>query len=254
MDTKPVFLVSTGRTGTKFFSGFFARYGGAVSSLHYPPRTRVIHVLANAYEVGILSANAMQSLWRAQREKSIQNHEGRYVECNGYYYNLIDTIRASFPQAKFVFVVRSPKGFIRSHVNWERFQWKSTIAARLIPLWQPISYFEQLKGWRNNYHQRVEFYAKIWARKNASITAHASDPNCLRTVRYEDVFDETKGPRILGDLLDWLEIPVEKPILPEALTERVNLSRQKSEELWDTRCDEIVQLHCRDLMELYGYK
>ena len=253
MSDAPVFVVSTGRTGTKFLCQFFDNYGVGVSAYHCPRGTRLIHVLANAYETGLLPEGLMRSLWSGLRAPGVRRHRNRYVECNAYYYNLVDTIRASFPQARFIFVIRSPKGFIQSYMTWERNRWKSKLAAWTIPLWQPISYLEQLKGWAYDYHQRVEFYSKVWARKNASVIAHGSDPASLRVLRFEDLFDETKGRQILRDLLLWLDIPAAKPISADTVKMKVNASTKQDIDPWDERCDEIVRNHCRELMAVYGY-
>ena len=67
MSERPVFLVSTGRTGTKFLANFFAEYGRDVSAYHCPRGSRLVHVLANCYERRWLPRSSMHWLWRTLR-------------------------------------------------------------------------------------------------------------------------------------------------------------------------------------------
>ena len=89
-----------------------------------PVGIRLIHVLANLYETGLLPEPLMKLLWAKLRANMVSAHSNRYVECNAYYYNLVDIIGSQFPDAKFIFVVRAPRPFIVSYINWERYQWE----------------------------------------------------------------------------------------------------------------------------------
>lgn len=251
----PILLVSTGRTGTKYFSNFFADYGAEVASYHTTRYTRIINILANMYNRGYISLSLLAVIWKRLKLKFIESHQKRYIECNPYYYNLVVTINDYFPKAKFVIIVRHPKTFIKSYIQWEHQRWKSLLANRLLPFWQPVSYWEHLMGFTNNYHQRVKFYSTIWTIKNDFLIRTLAGKDNAIMLRFEDTFNPESGAQVLTDLMKWLEIPLTKPVDQSAVTTKVNVSGSwKKEDLWDDRCTEIMLHNCGELMQLLGYE
>jgi hypothetical protein len=249
----PVFLISTGRTGTKYFSRFFADYGVEVASYHTTKYTRLVNVLGNMSLYGRMPRFLMTKIWRRLKFKSIASHQLRYIECNPFYNTLIDIISDCFPEAKFVLVVRAPKSCVISHVNWEQQRLKSKIANRLVPYWQPVSYGQHLRGWLNDYHQRVEFYCQAWTRKNTVMWESIQENDHAAMIKFEDVFYSDHGVEVMTYLMEWLDILLRKPIRSEAITARQNISRGSAGARWDRECDRILEKHCGTLMKQLGY-
>jgi hypothetical protein len=252
--TRPIFLVSTGRTGTKYFSKLFSTHCSGITCYHTSSFSRLLNVISNMHWQGIIPKNVMKRIWKTLKYKEIRSLSMRYIECNPNYYNLIEIISELFPDAKFIYVVRSPKAYITSHINWERQRWKSIIANRLVPFWQPMPYIEELKGFTNDYHQRVDFYSTIWERKNAHILETIAGNEHVITLRFEDIFDPQKGTDILFRLMEWLELPLVRPIDSKTVTTKQNISRTGSEDQWNEHCSQIVKRNNSGLMERFGYK
>ena len=248
----PIFLISTGRTGTKFFSDFFSSYGIDVASYHTSSFTRVLNVLGNMYWRKLFSRSVMKFLWKRLKFKRIKSHGSRYIECNPYYYNMIDIILDFFPGAKFIFIVRSPKAFIVSHIKWERQRLKSMVANRLVPFWQPTSYLDQVKGFTNDYYQRVEFYSKIWARKNTAIMGAVSGKDNVITLFFEQLFHPETGVKVMSGLVRWLDVPLNKPISQDMITAKKNISKGVQTESWDDNCTRIMNSYCQPLVKKLG--
>ncbi|SPD74047.1 hypothetical protein PITCH_A2030191 [uncultured Desulfobacterium sp.] len=249
----PIFLVSTGRTGTKYFSRFFSTYGIDVASYHTTKFTRTLNILGNMYSRNLLSKGTMKTLWKVLKFHDIHKHSLRYIECNPYYYNLINIIADFFPNAKFVFIIRDPKSFIISHIKWEKQRWQSTVANSLVPFWQPTSYLDQVRGLRNNYYQRVDFYGKIWAKKNSSIIKAIKGKENTFFLRFEQVFHPDTGFEVMSRLVGWLDVALRKPISRDMLSTKINKTKGDKAYLWDNTCNRIMNRHCLPLLNQIKY-
>jgi hypothetical protein len=249
----PVFLVSTGRTGTKFFSRLFSRHASGVAAYHTSQFTRLINVLGNFYALHQGTRFLVKGLWKFLKFGKICSSPKRYIECNPYYYGIVDIILEMFPHSKIICVVRSPKTFVISHLRWEKQRWQSIIANRCVPFWQPTSYGNQLMGFRWDIYQRVSFYSEVWARKNETITRSLPGDGRSVILRFEDVFDPKNGAQLLNDLMEWLDIRISKPITPETIGTKMNRSGGTPAQWWDERCSSIMRQFCSSLMREYGY-
>ena len=167
---------------------------------------------------------------------------------------MIDVIADFFPDAKFIFIIRFPKSFIISHIKWERQRWQSIIANRLVPFWQPTSYLDQVRGFRNNYYQRVEFYSKIWARKNEAILKAVVGNDNAITLRFEQVFHISTGVDVMANLVKWLDVALQKPITKEMITAKINMTKGFYADLWDNHCNKIVNKYCSSLLREIGHE
>jgi len=248
-----VFLLSTGRTGTRFLAGFFAEYGMDVAAHHTTRGTRVLNILNNLALLGLLPMSAADA-WLARASiPGIMAEPRRWVECNPYYFNSIPALRRAFPQARFIFVTRHPRAFCESHIRWEHERMVSRIANQLVPFWGPVGYQEQLLGLLGNYRQRVRYYAKVWARRNAVILGHLADDADAIRLRFEDIFDAPDGLARLTTLLRELDIAPSRPIDADAVRTRVNQTDRTAAMFWDAHCDALVLRHCGAVMGRLGY-
>jgi len=249
----PIFLVSTGRTGTRFFSGFFQEYAEGVASHHTSDFTRLVNVVGNMRYLGLAPMPLVRLLWRALKVPVIRAEKRRYLECNPYYYNILDLVWESFPEARVVHVIRHPRTFVQSHIKWERQRWMSRIANQLVPFWGPVGYHEQLLGLGGNTQQRIRYYAKVWRHKNEAILrAIEGDPRAI-TYRFEDLFATDGGPVRLVELLTWLGLTLTRQVGDDALARRRNETTSRPL-AWDTACDDAIRLECAPLMEAFGYE
>ena len=201
----------------------------------------------------LLPRNAADGWLAYNTVRRIHREQGRWVECNPYYFNSIPGLRRHFPQARFVFVTRNPRGFCESHIRWERQRINSRIANQLVPFWGPVSYHQQLLGLFGSYRQRVHYYAKVWTRRNAVILDHLScDASAIR-LRFEDVFDSPDGPARLTALLRELDIAQSHRVDEAVLRTPVNHTDRGDGAQWDEWCDGLVAQHCGSLMGRLGY-
>lgn len=249
---QPVFLVSTGRTGTRFFAGFFQEITENIAAHHTSSYTRLVNIVGSMRYLGLAPTAVSRALWYHLKVSAIQGEPRRYIECNPYYWNFLDLIWESFPEARIVHLIRHPHTFIQSHIRWERQRWQSQIANQLVPFWGPVGYHEQLLGLGGNTHQRVRYYAKVWRRKNETILRTIdSDPRAT-TFRFEDVFAPDAGTRHLAKLVDWLGLVPIRPIGKDVLSLKRNETAARSFH-WNAQCNALIRWECGTLMERFGY-
>lgn len=252
MTDRPVFLVSTGRTATRFFSHVFASYGVGVEAYHTTRCTRLLNVLSNMRYLGLLPAVAPETLLHTYITPRIRACRKRYIECNPYYYAVIPALWKSFPDARIVFLVRHPRDFVCSHIRWEKQRLKSRIANQVIPFWAPLNYREQLLGITGDPAQRVRYYSIIWARKNQAIVDAIELDDRARMLKYEDVFLGDGAANELRALMEWLQIPLAREIAPEVVCNRLNQTNALGFQ-WRAEYDEILLRSCEPQLELLGY-
>ena len=206
------------------------------------------------YYYNLIPKIVLVGTWDCLKYKAIASQRLRYIECNPYYYNMLDIIEDTFPEVKFVFVVRHPQSFIISHIGWVKQRWQSTIANRLIPLWQPVPFLDQIRGIKNDYHKDVEFFCRVWVNKNNAILKNEMGNEKLRILRFEDLFHPEIGLQIMSDLLEWLNLSVRTPISKQVLTQKMNVTRGVYTHWWDDECTEILTRFCSPLMIRFGYQ
>jgi len=241
---EPIFLVSTGRTGTVFLAKLFQVYAKDMDANHSTRFTRPINILANMYAMGKLPKKTMKRVFGLVKFRAISNSSLRYFESNPFYINIVDIIHEFFPEARFIHIVRSPASYTRSHIAWERGRLKSRLANQCLPFWQPVPYTAHLKGLHFDLYQRVDFYARSWNVKNENaFSVLENRPNVLM-LQFEDVFDRTIGHSLLTHIFEWLGVRLKEDMPCDVLDKRENESDGKCILPWNDRCDEIVREQC----------
>jgi len=249
---KQIFLVSTGRTGTKFFSKFFADYFDNVSSYHTTKNSEFLNIVSNLYQLKIIKRNKARKAWQLLKNNFVSSHDGTYIECNPYYYGILDIISEFYKDLSIIHIIRSPKSYVISHVKKEKQNIKSRIANKLIPYWQPVLLREQIKGISGDFYQRVDFYSQVWNFKNKVISRSGTELPLL-TFKFEDIFESDKGEDVLCRLLKEFNLEPTTDINKELLKRKINSTRSSKKIQWDNKCDEIVNKNCGNIMKRFGY-
>lgn len=247
MPAQPILLISTGRTGTKFFANLFDTYGEGVCGYHAPPITRYLNIVGNFRYIHGLPKSLTGFLVHTLKTRSIQQTTCRYFESNPYYLYLLDILDDTFPDIHYVYMVREPASFVKSCVTWEYDRRQSQLANRYLPYWQPMPYGEHLKGIRPDLYQRVDFYAQVWVRKNQFAFDYFSNHPRTKYLLYEDVFQSSQGYHRLVELFEWLQLDFAPPLPEDILAKKINRSHNKASIKWNDRCLDIVASHCQTL-------
>jgi hypothetical protein len=257
MPEKVVVILSTGRTGTAALAHFFNTSYDDVTALHEPKPTRHLRLLSNrAVAKGISPATATRALALSRRRLLNSLTRPIYIESNWYLYGLLDALRPVFGQPLVLHVVRDPRTFIPSYLNYGTFRGLKWLATNLLPYWYLRPEQAQARPTRRwsqmGQPERLAFH---WHAVNRELDrAAAMFGEDYRRMRYEDLFNPDAPA--LGELLDWIGLPDSAKLRDQMRSDRVNASTGRGSANWqkidaDVRRG-ILEL-CAEQMERYGY-
>ncbi len=114
MSGQAVFVVSTGRTGTRFLAETIAGWG---ARSHHEPGPWWLRHLSNAHASGAVSRDRAVNLLHQVRDEALAADEP-WFEASCLDHGLVAPLLEAFPEATVVQVVRHPVGYVRSAQNW----------------------------------------------------------------------------------------------------------------------------------------
>jgi len=251
-----VFFLSTGRTGTKFFSNLLNR-SSEIYAVHEPfPEFTYTNKYAYQYYKkegfddedlnGLFSSIFLTA--RDQLLHKIYMHDKIYLETNNWLTFFAPALKYLFPKAKFVFLYRHPGDVIRSAMNRKWYMGNTFDLGRLAPLEDDIS---------KNKWEKMDSLSKnawLWNETNQFII------NYLNTLEKEDYFYfnfnklTTSNVSSLSKFLN-IELPEEK--VKKKIGKPINqqkLKTHKSYSNWKEEDKDIVRYYCSVLSQELGYQ
>jgi hypothetical protein len=253
-----VVILSTGRTGTKALAHFFNTSYDNVTALHEPRPSRHLRLASNrAMAKGMTADAAVRTLKSAREDLLASLSRPIYIESNWYIYAFLDALRPVFGEnTKVLHVVRDPRTYIPSMLNYGTYQGLKAVATRFLPYWyiRPEQMSDTpAKRW--SQMSEAERLAWHWHVVNAELDrAPAMFGDDYLFIRYEDLFAQDGSG--LRKLLPWIGLPENPAMLEKIRGERVNASTGRGNAAWakvprDAR--KAVLEMCADQMGKYGY-
>jgi hypothetical protein len=262
-DINVVFIVSTGRTGTHFFSHFFSRFLNKVVSLH-EPKPDLFYVSTNFLR-GKISRELAKWMIINSRKRYLSKVEkdGVYIESNNNLAYLLNLLEELFDSIKIVHVERNGIDVVRSYYSWEvRGKWvgKTCFLShndprdRISPNWFPENEFY------NKYQDmtRFERVCWYWSTKNRLIKYLIDKSENGTTFKFESLFvdkDEEEWKRLFTFIKN-SPVSSYKEILDYVKIASSNKSRNKKIagwEDWSVSQKKSFQLIAGDHMIECGY-
>src|SRR5215213_2768484 len=132
-----VVILSTGRTGTKALALYFNTSYDNVTALHEPRPSRHLRLLSNrAMAKGMTADDAVRTLSKARSSLLASLTRPIYLESNWYIYAFLDALRPVFgPRTQVLHVVRDPRTYVPSMLNYGTYKGLKAIATKLLPYW-----------------------------------------------------------------------------------------------------------------------
>jgi hypothetical protein len=254
MPEKIVFILSTSRTGTKTLAEGLE--GGDICSPHQPTHSRFLTVASNYYLHGWLPRKALEWLVTRLREPQILNAGCRYyVQVFSLDYLPAKIISERYPNVYIVHIVRDPRTFVRSYLNWTHTRAKSFVANKLVLGWHPSGCFTgemPCEEWRRmDEFQRVCWH---WTYKNALLERLFGDDEQYLRVRFEDLYFEEEAEE-LRKMFAFIGIPYQERY-ESVIRKRKNASRKtycSSWSNWPIEQQSQLSKICGKKMKSYGY-
>ena len=249
-----VFILSTSRTGTKTLAEGLA--GGGILSFHQPPFSRLLTIASNYYLHGWLPKHALEWLVAQLREPQILTAGcSYYVQVYSLDYLPAKIISQKHPNVYVVHIVRDPRTFVPSYLNWMHTRFRSFVANKFVLGWHPSGFFTGEIPWRTwremNEFQRVCWH---WTYKNTLVESLFEGEEHYVRIRFEDLFS-TRGPKVLRDALSLVGIPYR-----DGFTAMLGRSRNVSRktyfppwEGWEPERKQQLLDFCGEKMRQYGY-
>lgn len=252
-------ILSTGRTGTKFLAKTLQKILPQALVFHEGgERSRLINIFSHAQLLDFVPDFLPRFLWRKAILPALQQAQEKaslYIDANNHLYIFGIRNRDLYPSLKIIHIVRDPRDYIRSHINWSRSRVKSFIANYLTPFWQPSGYLMgDLSMWEWFKLNRLEKYAWIWMFKNRYIQQLESSDTPYLRVRFEDLFFSQDPGSILSAMLAFVDVRVSGDLNKHfASTINVSKANINSWPTWPVETCRKIHSICGDLMGSYGY-
>lgn len=253
---KTIILTSTGRTGTKFFASLFASYYPQVESHHASSFSTVINILSNASLMKVLPDYTVTVAWKVLKKgERLGCRKPIYIDANNHLYALPYFAPKLYSNLKVVHVIRDPRDYARSHINWAMNRRRSFVANFWLPFWQPNGYLSSempFERWLKL--SQLERFCWIWRYKNQIIEKIANGPVPYFQVKFESFFRKL-DVNIFKALIEFVGLDFK----PETLVEfdfpknRNHSTPFNSWRLWsDKQCAKVDRL-CGTEMRCYQY-
>jgi hypothetical protein len=257
--TTVLIVLSTGRTGTKALAHYFNVAYDQVTALHEPKPSRYLRTLSNRSIAGKLTRQQrVRSLARSRRRIIGSITRPVYIESNWYIYGFVDVLKDVFgAETKLLHVVRDPRTYIPSHLNYGTISGYKRVFTTVVPYWYLRP--EQLdpnapKRWNQMAdEERMAFHWQIANREiDKAKDAFGAD---YRLMKYEDFYDPSGAG--INQILDWIDLPRSEKLLEQIRTQRVHASPNRGYKKWKDWPAEL-QRSVLDMlgpqMRRYGYE
>lgn len=234
----PVFVLSTGRCGTKWLTELLRHDPRMwVNHSDYPELIRHSRLAYEQYEK---APRLFQEIVRATRDGYVLSAHSRnqvYVETNNRITFFARAIRAVYPRARFIHLVRHPGDFVRSGLRRGWYHGGRHDVGRIRDTANP-------KAWEAMAD--VEKIAWLWNETNRYIEdflATLDAPDSYLQVKAEEMFGDAK---VSAAICQFVGASVDNRVVAAMLDRRINQQRIGSKppyEQWNDEEKEQVRRH-----------
>lgn len=247
-DKRPVFLLSTGRTGTTFLAEYLNR-SAEVTAVHEPKPSRILRMWSMAYLEGKVHDKFMTQVLAKKRKKLLSNIDTPiYVESNPFLSGFPTAINTLFPNAIIIHITRDPFEYARSSMNHGNAFGLKLFFNTYVPFW--YAKVEKILGIHSKLSMKLKA-AGYWTVVNEELMQlDQGNPNYLR-IKFEDLFQE--GNKGLKEVCKIIGI---KYVKPNSHSKSVNKSRYNvvgQKQGWTKAELSMVKKLCGPLMKKLDY-
>lgn len=219
---KPVFFLSTGRCGTKWFSELL-KHDKRNAVFHNPtpnfaiPSKFIFEIMKQKkFKPSANEEKLITEIFFSGREQYLRyafKTEKRFIETNNYITFFTPVLSQIFPEARFIHLIRHPGEFIRSGLQRGYYSGKySDEARRIVP-------FEQsLKAEWTNYNQ-IQKIAWLWLQTNLYIEKCLKDIPSNQSIVFN--FNDLSEINV-NKLLSFINSDIKSEIIRKGIPKKVN--------------------------------
>ena len=207
---KPVFLVSTGRTGTMFFKDYFDKHHSHICSKHEPfpdLQDAGIKYFNSSLETKIREFKRHRALIN---KNLIENNFTYYLESNNKLSPFLEAIKYVYQDYRIIHIVRNPKDLIRSFmiehtlIKGAKVDIPVYSSHDLRPRLTPDLFESKENKLKWLKADRFEKLCWYWSTYNNYILDQINDDPKAITVKFEDVFFSSNNHRGFSTIIEFL--------------------------------------------------
>lgn len=252
-----VAILSTGRTGTVALARYFGDTYELVHAVHEPRPSRHLRLASNRYLCHKIGRDQLaRRLESARRKLFAKISEPIYLESNPFLHGFLDVLPEVYSPLKVVHVVRDPRTYVRSCMNFGDFRGLKKWASNWTYWMLKPDYLESSPQRRWRQMSEPERLAWRWNAINCELDRGAQIlGENYRRVRFEDIL-ATDGAG-LAQLAEWLGLAPNERLLSKVKEAKINASADHGFPKWenlDAGTRAAVLSHCAQRMQAYGYE
>lgn len=243
-------FLSTGRTGTKYLTELLGQLPQKCEVEHQRRGSRRVNIQGNliSHYPSLMRVPGFKANIEIISNKLILDPLQSMVYYEHFRQNGID------PGIKIIHVVRDPRDFVSSFMNWKLISFKRTMLHHVVPLWQPNPWLAgEMSFSRWLLLSKFEHFCWIWSYKNKLFSEFSESPDYL-LVKFEDLIKPDSNNATWPQLCQFIGLSnndinaVSSQSIPKA-----QKSKFPSWSEWSPT--QAVKLHkyCGDLMIRYNY-
>lgn len=246
---KTVFILSTGRTGTKFMADYFAALGEDILAYHEPVPSRRFRILSNMYTAGKVNEEILIRIFKFTRHKIIANPSlaKYYIESNNFLYGYCDLLPKVFEDCHIIHIIRDPRDYITSHINHGVFRGAKLLAKNYFPYW----FMNVPKRLGKSAMKPWEILAGRWLIVNQFLENRGKNLQNYHFCKFENVFRQD-----LEQICKQIDLPYNEQILENLKKTKVNEGKLAIFPKWTSWTVEQMQevdAICGPYMRTFGY-
>lgn len=220
----PIFILSTGRTGTQFFEDYINQTSNNAICKHEPRPSWRFKFLSNMYLNNMISDKTVTNIYLFSRRSLFEHiHNLIYIESSNFIFGCIKAFNEYYNNIKIIHIVRHPVTYIESHLNHGFWEGHKKLFAKYVPLWlENVS----PKDPRNPIH----ILSERWNYVNKQISSYR-ETNKYIVIKFEDLFSKNRklASETLNGIRKFCSIPpVDISVNIKWLEKPKNYSRNKN--------------------------
>ena len=182
----PVFILSTGRTGTQFFEDYFNQTSHRAVCKHEPWPSRRFKFLSNLYLNQKVSPGLVGRIYKNSRKKLFRNLGGlTYIESSNFIFGCVPSLSEIYGEVRIIHLVRHPVSYVSSHLGKGFWRGYKRFFAKHVPYW-----LEKLDV--EDRSDPIQLLAARWNYVNRQIGSYAVTNPYLR-ISFEELFSGDAG-------------------------------------------------------------
>ena len=248
-----IWVISTGRVGSTLMSTLITDDKSNKLIEHQIPGARPINILGNLTCAGMISVELAGKLSRTLFGLKYGESTTDPLRSMLLSAEILNDVVSVKP--KIIHVVRDPRDFVSSFMNWKDQKIKRKILHHIIPFWQPTPWIVGESSFMERMSMsKFEHFCWIWRYKN-ELFERLEMKGEYKRFHFEDIVQgDTEESSAISELNNFLEFSNNEKSVNRP-SKKVNKSKGKFPKWinWTPQQAAILDKHCGELMRKYGY-